>query len=71
MTLHPLSLPLDPSPQLHDFDLEEMEALCPVTLQILRGVPRIYRWVWKGFGVLSWMGDLILVWSGFEIGLEL
>jgi hypothetical protein len=31
------------SPQLHDFDVEDMETLCPQTLRILRSIPRIYR----------------------------
>jgi hypothetical protein len=39
----PQQLNPKPLPQLHDFDLDEMQALCPKTMQILRDVPRIYR----------------------------
>ncbi len=39
----PQQLNPKPLPQLHDFDLDEMQGLCPKTMQILRDVPRIYR----------------------------
>ena len=42
-TRPPKKLNPKPLPQLHDFDLDEMQALCPKTMQILRDVPRIYR----------------------------